>query len=107
LIRHDLHYIYHIKNTKTKTKSKYLVLVLGYNSNSGKYDKPYVTDKIGLLTNSLKLYTRLENRERFFPETGITLNICDAMYNYYYTTISQLRRLVSRKLGGLYLAYMY
>jgi hypothetical protein len=92
LIRHDLHYIYYTKDiktkTKSKTKSKYLVLVLGYDSNSRKYNKPYMTDKIGLLTDSPKPHTRLENRERFFLETRITLNICNAMYNYYYTTIS-------------------
>jgi hypothetical protein len=111
LIGHDLHYIYHTKDiktkTKSKTKSKYLVLVLGYDGDGRKYNKPYVTDKMGLLTDSLKPHTRLENGERFFPETGITLNIRNAMYDYHYTTISQPRRLVSRKLGGLYSAYIY
>jgi hypothetical protein len=107
LIGHDLHHIYHTKDIKTKTKSKYLVLVLGYNGDGGKYDKPYVTDKMDLLISSLKPHKRLDSGERFFQETGVTLNIRDALYDSNYTTISQPRRLVSRKLGGLYSAYLY
>jgi hypothetical protein len=107
LIGHNLHYIYHAKNIKPKTKSKYLVLVLGYNGSGRKHNKPDMTDKMNLLIDSLKPYTRLESRERFFPETGITFNIRDAIYNSYYTTITQPRQLVSRKLGGLYSAYLY
>jgi hypothetical protein len=107
LIGHDLHYIYHAKNIRPKTKSKYLVLVLGYNGNGGKHNKPYVTDEMNLLIDSLMPHTRLESGERFFPETGITVNIRDAMYDFHYTTITQPRRLVSRKVGGLYSAYLY
>ncbi len=88
LIRHDLYYIYHAKNSKTKTKSKYLVLVLRYDGDGRKYDKPYVIDKKDLLIDSLKLHTRLETGEMFFLETEITLNIRDAIYDYYYTTIT-------------------
>jgi hypothetical protein len=89
LIGHNLYYIYHAKNIKTKTKSKYLVLVLRYDGDGRKYSKPYMLDKMHLLINSLKLYTMLDSRERFFLETRITINFRDTMYNdYYYTNIT-------------------
>lgn len=107
LIGHDLHHHYHTKNIKTNTKSTYLVLILGRDGDGGKYSKPYVWDKKDLLYSSLKQHTTLENREIFFLETKITLNVRNAIHDNHYTTITQPRRLVSRKLGGLYSAYLY
>ncbi len=107
LIGHDLHQIYHAENIKTKTKSTYLVLVLGYDGDGGKYEKPYVADKSGVLIDSLIPHTRLRSREMFFPKTQITLNICDAVYDHHYTTITQPQRLLSRELGRIYSAVLY
>jgi hypothetical protein len=107
LIGYNLYYIYYTKDIETKTKSIYLVLVLGYNNNSRIYNKPKVTEDWDLFFKSLKLYIYIGPGKRFFPETGITFNVCNAIYNSNYTTISQLRRLVSCKLGGLYSAYQY
>ena len=107
LIGHDLHHLYHTKNIETETKSTYLVLVLGYNGDGGKYNKPNVEDKAKLLFDSLKPHKGMKGGDMFFPETGITLNIRDATGGNHYTTITQPRRLVSRKFGGLYSAYLY
>jgi hypothetical protein len=106
LIGHDLHHIYHAKNITTKyPKTKYLVLVLGYDRDGGKY-KPSVEDKIDLLESSLKPHS-LKDTERFFAGPRIVLNIRDAKFDDNNTSITQPRRLVSRKLGGLYSAYLY
>jgi hypothetical protein len=107
LIGYDLHYIYHSKNFETKTKSTYLVLVLGHDSDGGNCGKPNVTEDWDLFFKSLKPHTRVRSGEIFFPETGITLNINDAIHDSHSTTISQPRRLVSCKLGKLYSAYLY
>ncbi len=108
LIGHDLHHLYNTKNFKTNTKSSYLVLVLGRDRSGGKYGKPDVWDKRDLLKDSLKPYTKLSNGELYFPESRLTINIRDAIISdTHYTDISEPRRLVSRKIGGYYSAYLY
>jgi hypothetical protein len=107
LIGHDIRHIYRTKNLKTKTKSKYLVLVLGHDGNGGKYGKPNVTGEMSLFFDSLKPHVRLGSGELFFLETKITLNYYNALHKYHYTTITQPCRLVSHKLRGLHLAYLY
>ncbi|KAH7363962.1 hypothetical protein BKA65DRAFT_490051 [Rhexocercosporidium sp. MPI-PUGE-AT-0058] len=108
LIGHDLNKLYHSKYNKSKPGTSYLVLVLAFDGAGGKYEKPALLHPMAL-KKSLQPHELLEDNlteEYFFPESRIILNVAD-IHNAHYTPVDQPRRLTSRKIQGLYSAYLY
>jgi hypothetical protein len=111
LIGYDLQYLYYTKEID-RTKPSDLVLVLGFDGDGGKYGRPRVPNDYqspgSLFWDSLQPHVQLETLgDYFFPQSGITINFNDVLSLEHYTTISNPRKLISRRAGGLSSAYLY
>jgi hypothetical protein len=87
-----------------RNQPSYLALVLGQDKDGG--TKCDLTEVQTIFFQSCQKYIPLGPGEYFFPKTGLTLNVKDAIYENHFTYMSEPRKLLSRGLG-YYSSYLY